>query len=473
MLSHYRNSQFFILFIISCFNLTWSIAQPIEEKIKLPDTIFYSMSDNRIVIEIDYESAWQRDVNWHEFEQPRAMEWSQLISLPGRNVIIICDRKKSITQVFNSDQPPGYWTAILKNKIAGWYSKSSKEENFLIKHFNTRPYLGNKRVRTHLNNRCFLVDMVNPDPPNSINILDGKHLGLIDSAGDFIFPIIYDYIELVGSDYLVKKDGLVGIINRQSQIVVPLIYESASVKLDGSVIFESKGKVKKVYKSPSGEQRTLDDYDWIDENRLDDPVTSRTSDLIMVWKNGKYGFVNRNFKVAIPVIYDFAGYANPEGLIRVCLNKKWGFLNNKGEMIIQFEYDDAIEFYEGRTIVRKSGNSFCIDKLGRETTGCIARYADWKITEGGGYNQYIKGRRIVSRDYQKGVIDDFGRLVCPIIYNHIRGLESNVSEYRWSKFFYKAAIGKRWGILDKDGAVMVPFIYDEINDFKGGWNSIL
>lgn len=81
-LSPFSNPPLFIVFIICCFKLTWSNAQPTAENIKIADTIFYSLSDNSIVIEIDHESAWQRDVNWHEFKQPRALMWNQLIPHP-------------------------------------------------------------------------------------------------------------------------------------------------------------------------------------------------------------------------------------------------------------------------------------------------------------------------------------------------------------------------------------------------------
>lgn len=441
---------------------------------KIPDTLYYSIYCNRTLIEIDRESAWQRDVDWHEGTQPRAMEWSQLIPLPDRNVILIRNKEYIITQVFNSNQPLSYWNSIFQHNKTTAASDNKKMifsdpySAFRYSRQTRYPYLGNHRVRTHLNNGCYLVNQVNPDAPNSINRLDGKHLGVIDSAGLFVLPIIYDYIELIGDEYLVKKDGWVGIVNNQSDIILPLIYEAAAVKQDGSVVFSKNGKVKKVYHGGKKKLSTLNDYDWIDENRLDDNINPSPSDLIMVVKNGKYGFVNRNFEVVVAPIYDYISYARPDELIRVCDGKKWGFMNKKGTIVIPIEYDDAIEFYEGKALVMKGDSSICLDKNGLPTTGCITRYAQWEVKEGGSYTQYIKGRRIVSRSQLKGVVDDSGKLVIPIIYSHIRGMESNTSEYRWSKLYYIAAIGNRWGVLDKDGKVMIPFIYDDVVGCKGG-----
>jgi hypothetical protein len=455
---------FIVLFFLS--HVCWCQEES-PNSIKIPDTIVYSLSDGRSIIEIDRESAWQRDVDWHESFRPRALEWSSLIPLPERNVILIRNREKVITQVFNSDLSLSYWNSILvKGKNA--VSANDIKADAFFHRGNRYPYMGNLRVCTHLKNGYYLINHVNPDAHNSINRLDGKHLGLLDPAGNIVFPIIYEYIELVGTDYLVKKDRLVGIINRESEIIVPLQYEFASVKQDGSVLFTDHGKVKKVYKSRIKKVSVLEDYDWIDDQRLDEAETTDRPNLIMVRKNGKYGFINRRFEVVIPANYDFIWYANREGLIRVCNNNQWGFLNHKGEVVIPFVYDDAIEFYQGKTIVRKSENTFCLDMNGNPTTGCIERYANWEIKEGGGMNQYITGRRIVARDQLKGIIDDDGRLVCPIIYNHIIGMESNTSEYRWDKSYYKASINNRYGIIDKNGKVKVPLIYDEIVGFKGG-----
>jgi hypothetical protein len=447
--------------------------QIFEEKNNTPDTIYHNISGEKQLIEIDRESAWQRDVDWHEGTQPRALSWSSLIPLPERNVILIRNRQNVIIQVFNDAKPISYWNSIFqKNKTVASDSKIKmisdphSEYRFLKKsHY---PYLGNQLVRTHLKNGCYLVNHIIPDASNSINRLDGKHLGVIDSTGMFVLPIIYEYIELIGDVYLVKKEGLVGIVNKQSEIILPLIYEAAAVKQDGSVVFSKNGKVKKIYHGEKKKLSTINDYDWIDENRLDDKINPSKSDLIMVVKNGKYGLVNRNFKVMVAPIYDYLSYAQADGLIRVCDGQKWGFLNKNGSTVIPIEYDDAIDFYEGRSLVKKGDSSFCIDMNGRLTSGCVERYAKWEFTEGGSYTQYIKGRRIVSRAPFKGVTDDEGKLIVPIMYAHIIGMESNTSEYRWSKLYYKASIGNRWGVLDKNGKVMIPFVYDEVYGFMGG-----
>jgi hypothetical protein len=314
--------------------------QIFEEKNNTPDTIYHNISGERQLIEIDRESAWQRDVDWHEGTQPRAMDWAQLIPLPDRNVILIRNSQNVIIQVFNDAKPISYWNSIfdkIKSSSSTDINKKmmsdlNSEYGFFMQR--NHPYLGNQRVRTHLKNGCYLVNHIIPDASNSINRLDGKHLGVIDSTGKFILPIIYEYIELIGDEFLVKKDGLMGIVNTQSEIILPLIYETAAVKQDGSVVFSKNGKVKKIYHGEKKKLSTINDYDWIDENRLDDNVNPSSSDLIMVVKNGKYGFINRNFEVVVAPIYNYLSYARPDGLIRVCDGKKWGFLNKKGVIVI-------------------------------------------------------------------------------------------------------------------------------------------
>jgi hypothetical protein len=52
-----------ILSIICFLNANLAFSQIFEASNKIPDTIFYNISGGRQTIEIDRESAWQRDVD--------------------------------------------------------------------------------------------------------------------------------------------------------------------------------------------------------------------------------------------------------------------------------------------------------------------------------------------------------------------------------------------------------------------------
>lgn len=66
-------------------------------------------------------------------------------------------------------------------------------------------------------------------------------------------------------------------------------------------------------------------------------------DLIMVKKKGKYGYIDYNKVVVIPLIYDNLGDFHA-GLAYAEQGGKYGFINKKGEAAIDFAYQGAGDF---------------------------------------------------------------------------------------------------------------------------------
>ena len=64
----------------------------------------------------------------------------------------------------------------------------------------------------------------------------------------------------------------------------------------------------------------------------------------------KWGFVDKNGKETIPLIYQNA-YSFGEGLACVQLNNYWGFIDKSGSVVIPTMYDMAYSFQEGLALV--------------------------------------------------------------------------------------------------------------------------
>ena len=125
--------------------------------------------------------------------------------------------------------------------------------------------------------------------------------------------------------------------------------------------------------------------------------------------NMKWGYINRDFKLTIPFIFDEASpfsesfacvkrygkykfidknkfvfknrkfngaYPFSEGLACVKKNKKWGFIDKKGNIVIPLEYDDAGSFSEGLAYVKKDGKWGFVDKEGNIVIPLIYDDAD-------------------------------------------------------------------------------------------------
>ena len=126
-------------------------------------------------------------------------------------------------------------------------------------------------------------------------------------TGQIVVPANYisasNMIQLPdGSFYSFVYNGdKVGYINDRGEVIIPFIYEAASIFSDGRA---------------------------------------------RVMMNGKYGYINTSGQMVIPCNYVFAADFHGN-LARVEQNGKYGFIDRKGNTAIGFNYFDAGDFYDG------------------------------------------------------------------------------------------------------------------------------
>jgi hypothetical protein len=80
-------------------------------------------------------------------------------------------------------------------------------------------------------------------------------------------------------------------------------------------------------------------------------------DRALVKKNGKYGFIDPDGKVVIPVMWNEINKAWESDPWVVKKDDKWGYINRDGVVIIPLQFDDASLFCENRARVKK-GNKW-------------------------------------------------------------------------------------------------------------------
>src|SRR5438445_11278325 len=85
--------------------------------------------------------------------------------------------------------------------------------------------------------------------------------------------------------------------------------------------------------------------------------------LYPIVENGKFGYIDRNARIAIKPQFDDAKFFS-EGLARVKIGKKWGFIDRTGNVLIapQFELSSSeeanncsLDFHEGMAAVSLDG----------------------------------------------------------------------------------------------------------------------
>lgn len=164
--------------------------------------------------------------------------------------------------------------------------------------------------------------------------------------------------------------------------------------------------------------------------------------LLRVKLKGKFDYVSGNYN---------------EGLMGVIKGGKHGFCDSTGKEVIPCIYDLAYDFTEGAASVKKDGLIGFIDKTGKEL------FPFRKYDYAAGFDGGLSSFRIIKNNKELyGFIDKAGNEVVPPIYSDARISWFNKGSYAIVQK------GGKWGTITKQNAVVVPFEYEDINDFKNG-----
>lgn len=235
---------------------------------------------------------------------------------------------------------------------------------------------------------------------------NGKY-GVIDKHGTIILPPTYNYIKEFNDGLApAQMDGKWGFINTQGELVIPLNYDEVGQFAYGVAAVKSQDKwgvidqsgaaltafefdeikqfegkipnvlgVKKNEKwalfSTSGQQLTPYAYDGL-EDGFKASFHRQYDVYVEVLKDGKWGLLDGDGREVIAPQYDSIDtYA--QGLIPVSKDGKLGYVDLNNQVVIPFEYYDALPFFEnGRAFVyintegEDKPDGFMIDRTGKK-----------------------------------------------------------------------------------------------------------
>jgi hypothetical protein len=196
------------------------------------------------------------------------------------------------------------------------------------------------------------------------------------------------------------------------------------------------------------------DVEWVVEPILEfREVFGFSEGLAEVWKNGKYGYIDKTGKKITPIIYDQA-YRFSKGVGLVEKNGKYGFIDKNGNEITPIIYDNAhAGFHEGLKIVKKDGKYGYIDTTGKEVTPIIYdRVYNYAYNFSGGLAK-------VKRDNKQGYIDRTGTEVIPVIYQYVG---------KFSEGLARVEKDGKYGYIDRPGTEVIPIVYQFAEEFSEG-----
>jgi len=228
------------------------------------------------------------------------------------------------------------------------------------------------------------------------------------------------------------ENGKIGYMNGKDEIIVKAQYWSGTYfedKCCAAVSMEIDGVEKfAVIDSLGNYVISFDEgYDLISlENRIEH--------WILVVKNGKWGYVDYNNEVMIPLEYGHLGDFYDK-LAYAEKNNKYGFIDALNNVIIDFQYDWTSHFGS----VQADGLQYTIveldDKVGYiNNKGELAIEYEYDF----GY-QFSKGIAIVKKGKKYGCINLKGKLIVPFEYENIRSDDEKITarkEFRSDVEYY-------------------------------------
>lgn len=248
-------------------------------------------------------------------------------------------------------------------------------------------------------------------------VSDEWHCGYRDEAGKIVIPINKKYEEcgefsdglayvgMMPKPFVEDQNGnhmyLQGFIDQTGKLVIPIELEVVSDDLMGAEYKSFSEGLVAVYKNGkygymNKKRELVIPYRYKDADEFKDGLA------IVVNQNDRYGAIDQSGKTVVPIKFGYlGGYSDGLSLYtennRWDENEKYGFVDKKGNVSIKASWDRAYSFSEGLAAVRvgneTSGKWGIIDTSGnfvvkpKYDNSAIQLYTDAYFFEDGYYKE--------------------------------------------------------------------------------------
>lgn len=324
--------------------------------------------------------------------------------------------------------------------------------------------------------------------------------GIYDTVSkNIIIPAIYEDIKPLTNDYVAAKlGGLYGFISREGVIISDFIYEEISYFEFGLAIIQKEHR-----------------YGLIDNNlNLKSPMIYEymnflNNGLILIKFKGGYGCLSKKGALVIPpkykkigistkniielindegksFIFDSNGKQYPQtlkrsyyflyegyrffhfGMARAENDGKWGYIDYKGNLVINYQYEDAGEFNGDFAAIRLNGKCGIINKRNEmivPPTFDKVFIEDYGFKVANGEYEYEDSFCLGFRG-KWGLINFKGNLIYPL------ELDSEYDIKEIGNDIIAIQVDKKWELINITGKIISLPIFDAIGDCKGEYITV-
>ena len=297
---------------------------------------------------------------------------------------------------------------------------------------------------------------------------DGKY-GLIDVDGKQILSIDYEKVETLKgleNSILITKNGKTGLVNKSGATIINPEYSKIE-KFDndykkGYITIDANNKYGLVNYAGS----------TILENKYDKIFPVGGENYFAVEESGKQIVIDKSGEKVLESGYDTIAQVNTDGIVYI-KDKKYGFMDYDGKIDIKPEYRELKELTSGILKAKKNDKAGLIDL--EENEKVKSNYKDIYYDESAGF--YVAE----DEKYNSSIIDtefnvkltgilselnkDKGYMKLKISddykYYNFKFEEKDVKEILSSNTLFLSKKDGKYGFVDKQGNVVVDYIYDE------------
>lgn len=175
-----------------------------------------------------------------------------------------------------------------------------------------------------------------------MKVVKNRKIGYVNKNSEVVIPLIYDEVKDISENkIIVKKNGFWGAIDMSNKIIIPFEYNYLSPFHEGISFFSKDLNIKKIGYINVFNQIVIKpelEFCW---------YGNFNKGVAVAKKDEKYGYIDKIGKFVIPNIYKEAfPFRNKIALVKL-ENGNYTFINEKGQNVFNKDYKQLYPFKNG------------------------------------------------------------------------------------------------------------------------------
>lgn len=193
------------------------------------------------------------------------------------------------------------------------------------------------------------------------------------------------------------------------------------------------------------------DGEILEDDKYRSKVSLADNYILVEMFDGYWNIVDLNDNLLLQSLYKSIEKID-DRYLKYCLGNKWGVMNYRGELITDALYNSIGEIVDDQIIVTIEHPRRSYEIL----TGKISTNGKNVYTD---VERLANGRKIVSSFGLCGIADDEMNIIIALRYDTIS---------LWDNNRYRVVVDGKYGIIDEQGSILLPFEYSYISDLQDG-----